>query len=72
MIVDLILEKVPDGKVKYQDHGSDPRNYRVSFEKEKSILGFEPSYTIQDGISELLLAFDNNVFDNVENNKAIK
>ena len=69
MIVDAILEKIPDGKVHYQDHGSDPRNYRVSFEKVKSILGFEPEYTIQDGIDELIEAINNHVFDNVDENK---
>ena len=37
MIVDFILEKLPDGKVKYREHGNDPRNYRVSFNKVKSV-----------------------------------
>ena len=69
MIVDTILEKIPDGKVHYQDHGSDPRNYRVSFEKVKSVLSFEPEYTIQDGIDELIEAINNHVFDNVDENK---
>ena len=69
MIVDAIFEKIPDGKVKYQDHGNDPRNYRVSFEKVKSILGFEPKYTFQDGIDELIEAINNHVFDHVDENK---
>ena len=68
MIVNSILEKVPDGKVKYQEHSSDPRNYRVSFEKVKRILGFEPNYIIQDGIEELIDAINNHVFDGVEEN----
>ena len=66
MIVDTLLEKIPDGKVHYLDHGSDPRNYRVSFEKVKSVLGFEPEYTIQDGIEELIIAIENHVFDDVD------
>ncbi len=69
MIVDAILDKIPDGKVHYQDHGSDPRNYRVSFEKVKSVLGFEPEYTIHDGIDELIEAIRNHVFDHVDKNK---
>ena len=69
MIVDNILKKIPGGKVRYQEHGSDPRNYRVSFEKVKSILGFEPKYTIQDGIDELIEAINNHVFDHVVENK---
>jgi len=69
MIVDTILEKIPNGKVCYQNHDSDPRNYRVSFKKVKSVLGFEPEYTIQDGIDELIEAINNHVFDNVDENK---
>ena len=69
MIVDMIFNKIPDGKVKYQEHGSDPRNYRVNFNKVKTVLGFEPKYTIQDGIDELIEAINNHVFDNVDENK---
>ena len=69
MIVDMILNKIPDGKVKYQKYGSDPRNYRVNFNKVKTVLGFEPKYTIQDGINELVEAIDNHVFDHVDENR---
>jgi len=69
MIVDYILEKIPNGKVKYQEHGSDPRNYRVNFEKVQSVLGFQPKYRIQDGIDELIDAINNHVFDHVFENR---
>ena len=69
MIVNYILEKIPDSKVNYQEHGSDPRNYRVSFEKVKSVLGFEPKYTIQDGIKELIEAINNHIFDHIDQNR---
>ena len=69
MIVDAIQEKIPYGKINYQDHGSDPRNYRVSFNKVKTLLGFEPRYTIEHGISELVDAINNHVFDHVNANK---
>ena len=68
MIVDAVLEKVPGGKVLYQEHGNDPRNYRVSFDKVKSHLGFEPKYTIQDGVNELSDAIQSHVFDQVDDN----
>lgn len=57
MIVDEILNCIPEGKVKYGKQGSDPRNYKVSFLKVKNILGFEPSFKISDGITELINAF---------------
>ena len=69
MIINLILNKIPDGKVKYQEQGSDPRNYRVNFQKVKKVLGFEPQYTVQNGIDELVEAIDNHLFDHVDENK---
>jgi len=69
MIVNLILKKTTGAKVEYQKHGSDPRNYKVNFEKVKSVLGFEPKYTLQDGIDELIEAINNHVFDHVDDNR---
>ena len=70
-IVDAILEQLPNAKVKYKEHGVDPRNYRVDFSKVKKILDFEPKYTIPDGIKEVLDAFENHVFDHVEDQRNI-
>tara|TARA_Y100001970_G_scaffold15871_1_gene17846 strand:+ start:31709 stop:32698 length:990 start_codon:yes stop_codon:yes gene_type:complete len=69
MIVDEILKFLPNGKVKYQKNGSDPRNYRVDFSKVNSILGFEPKYNINFGIKELIEALDNQIFELVNINK---
>ena len=69
LIVDVILKKIPEGRVKYNKLGNDPRNYRVSFNKVKDVLGFEIKYTINDGIVELISALKNHVFDRVEKNK---
>ena len=68
MIVNMIIDKIPDGKVIYKEHGEDPRNYRVNFNKVKSILGFETKFSIEDGISELLNAMNSQVFNNLNNN----
>jgi len=54
MIVDQILKRLPEGNVTYNSKGSDPRNYRVSFAKVKNALGFEPKYTVEQGIEELI------------------
>ncbi|MBC8226584.1 MAG: NAD(P)-dependent oxidoreductase [Gammaproteobacteria bacterium] len=69
MILSCILKRIPNGKVSFQKHGSDPRNYRVSFQKVESILDFEPRYTIEDGVNELIDAIDNHVFDNIDRNR---
>ena len=70
-IVDAILQQLPNAKVKYKEHGVDPRNYRVDFSKVKKILAFEPKYTIPDGIKEVLDAFENHVFDHVEDQRNV-
>ena len=40
-----------------------------NFNKVKSILCFEPKYTVQDGIDELVDAINNHIFDHVDENK---
>ena len=66
MIVDEILNHVPGANVRYQEHGTDPRNYRVNFKKVRQVLDFEPAYTVRDGVVELLQAIENHVFDEVD------
>jgi nucleoside-diphosphate-sugar epimerase len=64
MIVDEILKYIPSGKVRYGSNGSDPRNYKVSFSKVRNTLGFEPMYSLQDGIRELIEAFSIGIYGN--------
>lgn len=65
-IVDTILALLPNAKVRYQEHGSDPRNYRVNFGKVRDTLGFEPEYTVEYGVKELLTAIREHVFDRAD------
>ncbi|HDL00908.1 MAG TPA: NAD(P)-dependent oxidoreductase [candidate division Zixibacteria bacterium] len=69
MIVDEILKEIPDGKIKYGENGSDPRNYKVSFSKVKNVLGFEPNFTVQDGIKELVEALKLGLYSDSMQNK---
>lgn len=71
MIVDLILKKIPNAEVEYQEHGNDPRNYKVSFQKVKSTLQFEPQFSIQDGVDELLNALSSHVYEHVDKFKNV-
>jgi len=65
-VVDTIVTLLPNAKVQYQEHGSDPRNYRVNFQKVRDTLGFEPKYTVHFGVTELLSAINEHVFDRVD------
>jgi len=70
-VVEAVLEKIPKARVVYQEKGSDPRNYRVDFRKVREVLGFEPSYTIKDGIQELQEAIENQVFAHVDHYRSL-
>jgi nucleoside-diphosphate-sugar epimerase len=69
MIVNEILKHIPTGKVKYGENGSDPRNYKVSFAKVKNRLGFEPKFTVQQGVEELINALRTGLYSESLENK---
>ena len=66
MIVDAILEFLPDAPIRYENKGLDTRNYRVDFAKIRVVLGFEPRFTVRDGIAELIKALDEHRFDDAD------
>ena len=73
-LIELLSNKLNVENVTYKNNGVDPRNYRVSFNKIKSALNFEPKYSVEDGIDEILNAIqrgfyrtdidDNNMYGN--------
>ena len=65
-IVNILRSHLPHSNVILQEHGPDPRNYRVDFRKVREVLGFEAKYTVADGILELLHAVEQHVFENVQ------
>lgn len=64
MLVNKILKLLPAANVHFQEHGGDPRNYKVNFDKVKNVLGFSPKYSVEFGVQELLGALENKVFNN--------
>jgi len=66
MIVHEIEKRIPDAAIRYQEHGADPRNYRVDFGKIRERLNFEPAHTVVDGIEELVTALDAKLFVNAQ------
>ncbi len=53
-IVELLKERVPTAQISFVHKDEDPRDYRVSFEKVKERLGFEPERTVPIGIDEIM------------------
>jgi nucleoside-diphosphate-sugar epimerase len=55
-IGDMVAQIVGDVSVERRDEIPDPRDYRVSFAKIRRVLGFEPEYSVADGIREVAAA----------------
>jgi nucleoside-diphosphate-sugar epimerase len=52
-IVEEIQKRLDSGKVSYVRRDEDPRDYKVSFDKVREVLGFETTMTVPDGIGEV-------------------
>ena len=57
-LVELLKRRLPRTRVEYVHRDEDPRDYRVSFEKVKTRLGFEAQRCVGDGIDEVLGLLD--------------
>jgi nucleoside-diphosphate-sugar epimerase len=64
-IAGKIRQYFPNTEVQHVDN-NDRRNYRVSFEKIRSQLGFQCARTIDDGVIEIRDAFDNRLIDDYQ------
>jgi nucleoside-diphosphate-sugar epimerase len=53
-IVGLVTKRLGRGDVSYVHRDEDPRDYKVSFEKIRRELGFEPRLRVPDGIDEIV------------------
>lgn len=53
-LVELITSALGRGEVRYVHRDEDPRDYKVSFEKVRARLGFEPLTRVPGGIREVL------------------
>jgi nucleoside-diphosphate-sugar epimerase len=61
-LVELITERLGSGDVEYVSRSEDPRDYKVSFERIKNELGFEPVHRVSTGIDELVGALEERRF----------
>jgi nucleoside-diphosphate-sugar epimerase len=63
MIIEEIKKFIPDAKISYIEKDEDPRDYRVSFEKISSVLGFHISKRVSDGIREIKQLIDDRILE---------
>jgi nucleoside-diphosphate-sugar epimerase len=63
MVVDVVQEAIGGtGKVSFEEGGRDPRNYRVSFEKIRETLGYEPDYRVPMSVAAVAKAVQAGAF----------
>jgi nucleoside-diphosphate-sugar epimerase len=68
-IVEMILARLPGRRVSYKEVGSDPRNYRVDFSRVRTVLGFEPQWSVEDGVDELIAQLGSGFFNDFDANR---
>jgi len=61
-LIEEIRKQTDRGKVTYVHRDEDPRDYKVSFDKIRSQLGFETLMTVPDGIAEVIAGLDAGTF----------
>jgi nucleoside-diphosphate-sugar epimerase len=61
-LVRLITGELGRGEVSYVHRDEDPRDYKVSFEKVRGRLGFEPRMRVPDGIREIIEGLESSRF----------
>ncbi len=57
-IGEIIQRRVPAAQVIDQGDEADPRDYRVNFDKVGHLLGFAPEWTVEEGIQQVIEAFE--------------
>ncbi|MCX6835106.1 MAG: SDR family oxidoreductase, partial [candidate division Zixibacteria bacterium] len=68
MIADLLCAMLPGARVEFQTGSVDPRNYRVTFGKIATQLGFLAGHTVTRFAPELIAAVHAGQFSDVEAN----
>ncbi len=66
-LASFVKELIPEAKVNFDEKTSDPRDYRVNFDKAERILNFKPKKTLKDGILEVKNIFLNNNINKINN-----
>ena len=61
-LVEHITGRLGRGNVSYVRRDEDPRDYKVSFDKIRAVLGFETLMTVPDGIGEVIEHLEDGAF----------
>jgi nucleoside-diphosphate-sugar epimerase len=60
-IADIVKENIPETKIEIVKTGSDLRDYQVDFSKLKKFLNIKNTYTIKNGVEEIIEMLKNRI-----------
>jgi nucleoside-diphosphate-sugar epimerase len=61
-LVEEVRRQLGRGDVEYVHRDEDPRDYKVSFDRIRDVLGFQTRMTVPDGVAEVISALDRGRF----------
>lgn len=63
-IAEIVLKRLPDAQLEMKEgQPSDRRDYKINCQKLKNTIGWKASYSVEDGINELVEKFENMKMD---------
>jgi nucleoside-diphosphate-sugar epimerase len=65
-LIEIIRPHVPGVEIHRVPVADDPRDYRVSFERIRTTLGFEPALRVPAGVTELVDALKGRMFGSLD------
>ena len=69
MIAAAIKRRLPEANYSLVQGGTDRRNYKVNFARIRNTLHFQPNYSVEDGIDEILRAMQLGYFGDHDANQ---
>ena len=69
MLIDEMKKQLDNTNIKYVEKNEDPRDYRVNFDKIKRVLNYKITYTVPDGISQIIKAVKDGFINNPDDQK---
>ena len=58
-VAELVQNQIKSAQIVHADGGGDARDYRVNFNKIRRVLGYKPVWSLEDGIRQVMGAFEN-------------
>jgi len=65
-LIEIISRRVPGAEVEFVSMAEDPRDYRVSFDRIRSVLAYSTTRSVADGVEEMATALEAGVLGGVD------